>query len=167
VYTVVSPAAIEDGTGLSVALGGTSFRDNQVFECSNCAREATWFFIPGTEGDMSIKMGSHGGSGDETALISLGNIPLPVGGGEWRCEGPHGNDQDLSGGSGSLGLGGTQKIGLKGISWNVGGSTEHHEIWYNADGTGNTWTKMAEFEEASNCNALACPVPEGTDDAHC
>ena len=38
---------------------------------------------------MSIKMGSHGGSGDETALISLGNIPLPGGGREWRREGPH------------------------------------------------------------------------------
>lgn len=41
VYTVVSPAAIANGTGLSVALGGTSFRDNQGFECSNCAREAS------------------------------------------------------------------------------------------------------------------------------
>jgi hypothetical protein len=171
IYTNLGDIPRSGPFGLSEASGGTSFRDNVSFPCDKCARETTWFVVPGNPGeggmDLSIKMGSHGGGNDNGALISFSQIPIGGSGGKWACEGPHGNDQDVSGGSGSVELGGAQKIGIKGISWNVGGDTEHHEIWYNADGTGGTWTKMAEFEGQSNCNPLACPVPSGEDDAHC
>ena len=48
------------------------------FPCDKCNRETTWFVIPGTAGsgsptgtDFKIKMGSHGGESDQTALIGF------------------------------------------------------------------------------------------------
>ena len=71
---------------------------------------------------MSIKMGSHGGSGDETALISFRQIPLGGSGGEWGSEGPHGNDGGVSGdASGSVTLTTTTQMGIKGISESTNG----------------------------------------------
>lgn len=82
--------------------------------------------------DVTIKMGSHGGSGDETALIGFGSIPLEGEGGEWKSEGPHGTDAGVSGtiNEGSVKL--TTPMGIKGISWNIDpAGTQHHEIWIN------------------------------------
>lgn len=54
----------------------------------------------------------------------------------------------------------TSEIGIKGISWNTGGVTEHHEIWVNSEGSaGNTWQLVATFDGQSACNPLSCPVP--------
>ena len=82
IYPVVRDIPRSGGFGLSIANSGTSFRDNVSFPCGNCARETTWFFIPGTGGgggstgeDVTVKMGSHGGESDKTSLISFGGIP--------------------------------------------------------------------------------------------
>ena len=147
----------------------SSHRDNQGFDCSKCNREATWIFTPGNGGDWSIKMGSHGEGSDSGSLIELGNVDTDGGGGEWRCEGPHNSYGDVSGGSGSgPALGGKAKVGLKGITWSTGAETVHHEVWYDESGGGSNWVKVSEFDvSAGSCNAIKCPVPSGTDDAHC
>lgn len=139
VYPVVGDIPRSGGFGTSVANDGTSFRDNVSFPCDKCARETTWFFTPGApgEGDMdcTIKMGSHGGGSDNGSLIGFS-----ADGQRWRCEGPHMTYHDLSG-EGSVQLEASQRVGIKGISWNVSGNTQHHEIWLNAD------TRASEMEE--------------------
>ena len=89
IYTNLGDVPRSGPFGLSVANDGTSFRDNVSFPCDKCARETTWFFIPGTGGgggstgeDLTVKMGSHGESSDQTALIGFGSIPLGGSGGE-------------------------------------------------------------------------------------
>jgi hypothetical protein len=119
--------------------------------------------------DVTVKMGSHGSASDETALISFGGIPYSGGGGSWKSEGPHGTDAGVSGSpnEGSVTLTTTTKMGIKGISWNVSGATNHHEIWVNADGTGAEWEMVAQFQGESSCNPLSCPVPSGENGASC
>ena len=156
VYQVVGPISPTDGTRVSEA-SNNSQRDNQGYDCSICNREATWIFNSGGGDDVSIKMGSHGDEGDETSLIEF-----TTDGQRWRCEGPHMTYSDLDGGSGNLDLGSTQ-VGVKGISWTTGSNASHHEIWFNADGSGSGWTKAAEWEgQASGCNEMTCPVPGGS-----
>ena len=167
IYQVVGEIAATGDTRISGE--SSSHRDNQGFDCSKCSREATWIFTPGSGGDWSIKMGSHGGGSDNGSLIELGNVDTDGGGGEWRCEGPHNSYGDVSGGSGSApALGGKAKVGLKGITWSTGAETVHHEVWYDESGSGSNWAKVSTFDgSAGSCNAITCPVPSGTDDAHC
>jgi hypothetical protein len=83
VYPVVGDIPRSGEFGLSIANDGTSFRDNVSFPCDKCARESTWFFVPGSS-DWTVKMGSHGGGNDNGSLISFA-----ADGQRWRCEGPH------------------------------------------------------------------------------
>jgi hypothetical protein len=70
----------------------------------------------------------------------------------------HTTYSDLDG-SGSVELDTSTQYGIKGVSWNVSGNTQHHEIWLSQD-DGANWTKMAEYTgEANGCNPLSCPVP--------
>ena len=159
VYKVVG--SIASGGGVTLRGGGTSNRDNLGYPCNKCAREATWIFKPGTGGDYSLKLGSHGDEGGKETLIELGNIKTDSGGGEWQCEGPHMTYNGVSGGSGSgPAIGGKPKVGLKAVSWPTGATSVHHEIWYDETGSGGNWKKVAEFTgSASGCNAITCPVP--------
>lgn len=159
IYKVVGPIAGK--SEVTLRGGGTSNRDNVGFPCSKCARETTWIFKPGSGGDYSVKLGSHGSEGDPTTLIELGNIGTDSGGGKWQCEGPHMNYNDVNGGSGSgPAIGGKPRVGIKGISWPAGANAVHHEIWYDETGSGNNWKKIAEFTgQASGCNPITCPVP--------
>lgn len=152
VYQVVSDLS---GQGeVTIRGGGNSYRDNQSFDCSKCAREATWIFNPGGGEDASIKMGSHGDEGQGTSLIQYSTD-----GQKWRCEGPHMTYSDLSG-EGSVPLG-SSVVGVKGVSWNVSGGTNHHEIWLNESGDGQSWTLVAMYEGgADGCTEMACPVPD-------
>lgn len=113
VYPVVGPA-LTNGI-ITIRSSGTSFRDNQGYDCSKCNRESTWFFNAGGSGDVSIKMGAHGDESDATSLIQYSTD-----GQKWRCEGPHMPYNDLSG-SGTVDVG-SGNIGIKGISWNVSGA---------------------------------------------
>ena len=121
VYPVVGPA-LTSGI-IPIRSSGTSFRDNQGFDCSKCARESTWFFVPGGS-DWTVKMGSHGEGSDNGSLIGFS-----ADGQRWRCEEPHMTYHDLSG-EGSVQLEASQRVGIKGISWNVSGNTQHH-AWSN------------------------------------
>lgn len=128
IYTNLGDIPRSGAFGLSDANAGTSYRDNVSFPCDKCARETTWFVIPGTAGsgsstgtDLTIKMGSHGEASDQTALIAFGAIPLGGSGGEWKSEGPHGTDAGVSGtAEGSVTLTTDTVMGIKGISWNKG-----------------------------------------------
>ena len=159
IYKVVG--SIASGGGVTLRGGGTSNRDNLGYPCNKCARESTWIFKPGTGGDYSLKLGSHGDEGGKETLIELGNIGTNSGGGEWKCEGPHMTYKGVSGGSGSgPAIGGKPRVGLKGISWPTGANAVHHEVWYDETGAGNSWKKVAEFTgSATGCNAITCPVP--------
>ena len=164
IYPVISDLS---GQGeVTLRGGGTSNRDNQSFPCDKCAREATWIFTPGSGGDWSIKLGSHGDEGGPEILIEMGNIDTDGGGGSWRCEGPHMDYADVSGGSGSLpAVGGSAQIGVKGISWPTGGNTIHHEIWLDPSGSGSNWSQVATFDGGSSCgNQIQCPVPGSCQD---
>ena len=141
------------------------------FDCSICNREATWTFVPGSGGDWSVKLGSHGGGSDNGSLIELGNVDVDGGGGNWRCEGPHMTYADVSGGTGSApGIGGSQQVSVKAVTWSTGADTVHHEVWLDPSGSGTNWGEgpIATFDgSAEGCNAITCPVPSGEDDAHC
>lgn len=152
--------------GLSWANSDTSHRDNISFPCDRfCARETTWFFIPGTGGgggccgeDVTVKMGSHGGSSDETALISFSGMSYSGSGGEWASEGPHTNDGGVNGtiNDGSVTLSGDQPREF----------SQHHEIWTSTD-DGANWTLDAVFEGTSGTNPLTCPIPpDGEGNCH-
>lgn len=149
------------GSGVTIRGGGSSFRDNIGYPCNKCAREATWIFKPGTGGDWSPKLGSHGDEGGKETLIELGNISINGTGGDWRCEGPHMTYNDVSGGSGSAPkIGGLARVGIKAVTWPLGGNRIHHELWWDQTGSGNNWKKFAEFNgAATGCNAITCPVP--------
>jgi hypothetical protein len=166
VYPVVGPIA---ATGDSRISGSTSsHRDNQGFPPAKCNREATWIWVPGTGGDWSIKMGSHGSGGDNGSLIEWTEEFGTGGKARWRCEGPHPSYGSCSGGTATpLKISGSQPIGIKGISWTAGGAKSHHEIWIDRSGTGNgPWTKGPVFEGSCSCNKMACPVPAGGGGAH-
>lgn len=149
------------GTGVTVRSGGTSFRDNIGYPCNKCARESTWIFKPGNGGDWSPKLGSHGDEGGRETLIELGNIQINGTGGDWRCEGPHMTYNDVAGGSGGAPkIGGLPRVGIKAVTWPLGGNRIHHELWWDQTGSGNNWKKFAEFNgAATGCNAITCPVP--------
>lgn len=141
-----------------------------------CARETTWFFIPGTGGgggdtgeDLTVKMGSHGDN--NTSLIGFGGIPMSGAGGEWKSEGPHGNDGNVVGdvNGGSVELTGDTPMGIKGISWPIDNEgTMHHEIWTSTD-DGANWTMKAQFQgrvgegKKGPVPQLTCPVPPDED----
>jgi hypothetical protein len=144
---------ISTGAVITIRSGGSSFRDNVSYDCAQCARETTWFVNPGGGGDLSVKMGSHGDESDDTSLIQYSTD-----GQKWRCEGPHMTYNDLSG-EGSVDVG-SEPVGIKGISWNVSGGTNHHEIWVSTD-AGANWTCAATYEGgADGCTEMACPVPD-------
>lgn len=159
IYPVIAPIA---NTGdVTIRGGGNSFRDNIGYPCNKCARESSWIFSPGTGGDWSLKLGSHGDEGGKETLIELGNIDTGKGGGEWQCEGPHMTYKGVSGGSGKApAIAGKPQVGAKAVTWPLGGNKVHHEIWMDMTGTGNSWQKVAEFSgAATGCNAITCPVP--------
>jgi predicted aspartyl protease len=160
IYQVVGNIATA-GTGVTIRGGGNSFRDNLGYPCNKCARESTWIFKPGTAGDWSPKLGSHGDEGGKETLIELANIQMNGTGGKWQCEGPHMTYQGVSGGTGSAPrIGGKPRVGIKAVTWPLGQNRIHHELWYDATGSGNNWQKFAEFNgAATGCNAITCPVP--------
>jgi len=178
VYKVVGPIAPTSSTRINTAADGdpaVSHRDNQGFACNKCNRETTWIFKPGSAGDWSIKMGSHGGGSDNASLIEFcqwhWDGSAKSGGAGWRCEGPHNKYGKFRGGSGSApNMMGKSKAGLKGISWPLGPNNMHHEIWYDPTGSGSNWGSgpIAIFDGSpSDCNPISCPVPDGEDNAHC
>lgn len=161
IYPVVAP--IPNTGDVTIRGGGNSFRDNIGYPCSKCAREATWIFTPGTGGDWSVKLGSHGSEGGPESLIELGNVSTDSGGGSWRCEGPHMTYSDVAGGTGKApALAGKPQVGVKAVTWPLPGNKVHHEVYYDDAGTGGKWVKIASFEgSATGCNAITCPVPGG------
>jgi hypothetical protein len=54
IYTNLGDIPRSGPFGLSLANNDTSHRDNVSFPCDQCARETTWFFIPGTGGGGGI-----------------------------------------------------------------------------------------------------------------
>lgn len=173
IYPVIGPIAATGDTRHSTAgsgSGGGSERDNLGFDCSKCNRETTWIFVPGTGGDWSVKMGSHGRSGgsDDDSIGSQWEENIGGGNGRWRCEGPYGKFSNMSGSGTGASFSGSGQVGLKGVSWSTGSNTNHHEVWYNETGDGQTWTKIAEFDGTSPCgNPFTCPVPASGGGAHC
>ena len=161
IYRVVGN--IQSGGEVTLRGGGTSNRDNIGYPCNKCARESTWIFRPGSGGDWSLKLGSHGDEGGKETLIELGNIDTNGGGGEWRCEGPHMTYNNVTGGSGKApAIGGRARVGAKAVTWPLGGNRIHHEIYMDMTGAGNNWQKIAQFDgAATGCNAITCPVPGG------
>lgn len=159
IYQVVSN--IPAPPNVTIRGGGNSYRDNISYPCNKCAREATWIFRPGTAGDWSPKLGSHGDTGGKETLIELANIQMNGTGGDWQCEGPHMNYNKLSGGTGSAPrLAGKARVGIKAVTWPLPGNQVHHELWYDETGSGNNWQKFAEFSgAATGCTAITCPVP--------
>ena len=149
------------GSGVTIRGGGKSFRDNLGYPCNKCARESTWIFKPGTAGDWSPKLGSHGDEGGKETLIELANIQMMGTGGKWQCEGPHMTYKAVSGGTGSA------PKSVENHEWasklshgHLGQNRIHHELWVDETGAGNNWRKFAEFNgAATGCNAITCPVP--------
>jgi hypothetical protein len=88
VYPVVGGSIATADSKMTIRSSGTSFRDNQGFDCSKCNREATWIFNTGEGGDWSIRMGSHGGGSGNGSLIEW-TQNYDGSEGRWRCEGPH------------------------------------------------------------------------------